>query len=208
MPNNFEVKLGMVGGKMPLAILAQESQGGFEFSHKPPTHWDMRCGKATMKQPKSWWMKPGLQTAANATKEKEAFPLWCMVFTTKLLCFFISNGDFCCPDFAVQLAVWIRPSGQLVAFPNVNCRPLDAGSLQVRPGPSVLVTQLSEDTAYFFRARELCSNGAPLGSPWGNTEEIGQSWWIWAASSFWSSKIPPQIQTEKPWCKKRKFLWL
>ena len=31
MPNNFEVKLGMVGGKMPLAILAQESQGGFEF---------------------------------------------------------------------------------------------------------------------------------------------------------------------------------
>lgn len=49
--------------------------------------------------------------------------------------------------------------------------PSTCGSLSVRAGPSCLVTGLLEDTAYFFRARELCNNGAPLNSPWGNTEE-------------------------------------
>ncbi|CAK9106848.1 unnamed protein product [Durusdinium trenchii] len=49
--------------------------------------------------------------------------------------------------------------------------PLTSGSLQVRSGPSCLVQELSEGTGYYFRARELCSNGAPLASGWGNTEE-------------------------------------
>lgn len=49
--------------------------------------------------------------------------------------------------------------------------PLTAGSLQVRAGPSAVISSLQEATGYFFRARELCNNGAPLNSPWGNTEE-------------------------------------
>ena len=37
--------------------------------------------------------------------------------------------------------------------------------------------QRCQATDYFFRARELCSNGAPLNSPWGNTEELA----VWVA---------------------------
>ncbi|CAE7481208.1 unnamed protein product [Symbiodinium sp. CCMP2592] len=48
--------------------------------------------------------------------------------------------------------------------------PSTCGSLSVRSGPSCTISNLAQDTAYNFRARELCTNGAPLASPWGLTE--------------------------------------
>ncbi|CAE7443664.1 sapA [Symbiodinium natans] len=48
--------------------------------------------------------------------------------------------------------------------------PADCGSLDVRLGPSCIITGLAQDTGYNFRAREICSNGAPLASTWGLTE--------------------------------------
>jgi len=49
--------------------------------------------------------------------------------------------------------------------------PATCGSLAVRLGPSCTISNLVQDTAYTFSARELCTNGAPLASPWGLTEE-------------------------------------
>ncbi|CAK9084149.1 unnamed protein product [Durusdinium trenchii] len=54
-------------------------------------------------------------------------------------------------------------------------RPVTCGSLAVREGPCCSVMNLLEDsdpqgTGYFFRARETCSNGAPLASPFVTSE--------------------------------------
>ncbi|CAK9090465.1 M protein [Durusdinium trenchii] len=48
--------------------------------------------------------------------------------------------------------------------------PVTCGSLAVREGPCCSVMNLLEGTGYFFRARETCSNGAPLASPFVTSE--------------------------------------
>ncbi|CAE6971092.1 unnamed protein product [Symbiodinium sp. KB8] len=73
-----------------------------------------------------------------------------------------SAGDCIFDRFELQ---YQEPGSTWIAVP-AGC-----GSLDVRLGPSCTIPNLAQDTAYYFRVRELCTNGAPLASPWGLTED-------------------------------------